>query len=78
MAEKNPGQVTAYLDDWTLAQIKSYAKSQDRSVSWVLGFAAKQFFVGRQGKPGVSGQVDIEDAIVAAVKRGPVKPSKHK
>jgi hypothetical protein len=48
---KNPGQVSAYLDAWTLAQVQAYAKAEDRSVSWVMGFALKQFFVDRQGKP---------------------------
>jgi hypothetical protein len=125
---KNPGQVSAYLDEWTLKQIQGYAKSEDRSVSWVVGFAVKQFFVSRQANPldasaalkrdprpdydkltaphlrgpviqahadtnGIPGrQVDLEDAIVAVVKRGPMpgpvadavatvrrlKPSKHK
>jgi hypothetical protein len=76
MADKNPGQVSAYLDEWTLAQIQAYAKSEDRSVSWVVGFAVKQFFVALQDKP-VSRQVDLEDAIRAS-KRGTSKPAKHK
>lgn len=75
---KNPGQVSAYLDEWTLKQIKAYADAEDRSVSWVVGFAVKQFFVSRQGKPDLSRQVHLEDAIAAVVKRGPVKPAKHK
>jgi hypothetical protein len=92
---KNPGQVSAYLDEWTLKQIQAYAKSEDRSVSWVVGFAVKQFFVARQANPldasaavkrdprpdyaKLTGrQVDLEDAIVAAVKRGPSKVAKHK
>jgi hypothetical protein len=49
MAEKkNPGQVSAYLDDWTLGQVHAYAKANDRSISWVVGFAVKQFFVAQQ------------------------------
>jgi predicted transcriptional regulator len=76
---KNPGQVSAYLDEWTLKQIQAYAKSQDRSVSWVVGFAVKQFFVAHQDKRSAVGQVHLEDAIAAAVKRGPVpKVAKHK
>jgi hypothetical protein len=47
MADKNPGQVSAYLDDWTLGQVQAYAKSEDRSVSWVIGFAVKQFMTTR-------------------------------
>jgi predicted transcriptional regulator len=75
---KNPGQVSAYLDEWTLAQVQAYAKDEDRSVSWVVSFALKQFFVARQaGKPATR-QVDLEDAIAAAVKRGPLKSAKHK
>jgi hypothetical protein len=78
--KKNPGQVSAYFDEWTLAQIKAYSEVHDRSVSWVVGFAVKQFFVAHQSKPAVSRQVHIEDAIAAAVKRGPVKSNsaKHK
>jgi hypothetical protein len=72
---KNPGQVSAYLDEWTLAQVQAYVKAEDRSVSWVVSFALKQFFVAR-GKP-ASRQLDITDAIAAAVKRGP-KVAKHK
>jgi predicted transcriptional regulator len=69
---KNPGQVSAYLDEWTLAQVQAYAKAEDRSVSWVVSFALKQFFVARQaGKPATR-QFDLEEAIAAAVERGPV------
>jgi hypothetical protein len=76
---KNPGQVSTYLDPWTLAQVQAYAKAEDRSVSWTVSFALKQFFVARQaGKPATR-QVDLEEAIAAAVKRGPVtKPRKPK
>ena len=62
---KNPGQVSAYLDEWTLKQIKAYADAEDRSVSWVVGFAVKQFFVALQGKP------DLSRAAGAALKRDP-------
>jgi predicted transcriptional regulator len=77
---KNPGQVSVYLDEWTLKQAQAYAKSEDRSVSWVVGFALKQFFVARQAQAQVKPdrQLDITDAIAAAVKRGPVKPARHK
>jgi predicted transcriptional regulator len=87
--EKNPGQISAYLDAWSLAKVKEMAEKEDRSVSWVVGFAVKQFFSGpeavhvaresqaiadaRHGR-----QVHLEDAIAAAVKRGPVKAAKHK
>jgi predicted transcriptional regulator len=75
--EKNAGQVSAYLDEWTLAQLKTYAEAEDRSISWVVGFAVKQFFVARQaGKPATR-QIDLEEAI-AATKRTPVKSAKHK
>lgn len=76
---KNPGQVSGYLDDWTLAQLRAYAKSEDRSVSWVVGYALKQFFVANKASPSVSGvQVDIEDAIASTVKRVPRSSAKHK
>jgi predicted transcriptional regulator len=75
--------------------LKEFAVAEDRTVSWVVGFALKQFFVARQANAAdvsaalkrdpspdygkLSGrQVDIETAIAAVVKRGPVKPAKHK
>jgi predicted transcriptional regulator len=72
------GTVSAHLDAWTMEQLKKMATDEDRSVSWVIGFALKQFFVARQGKPGVARQIHIEDAIAAVVKRGPLKVRKPK
>jgi predicted transcriptional regulator len=81
--KKNPGQVSAYLDANVLSMLEKIAADEDRSVSWLVGFAVKQLIsqrVARSGitAPGAGRQVDLEDAIVAAVKRGPVKASKHK
>jgi predicted transcriptional regulator len=76
---KQSGTVSAHLDEWTLAQVQAYAKAEDRSVSWVVGFALKQFFVSRGGhvtllEPSArSRQVHLEDAIAAAVKAGPLE-----
>lgn len=83
--KKNPNQVSAYLDEWTMSQVQAYATKNDRSISWVVGFAMKQFFVaaGDAREPfrdgaAKHGQMDIETAIAAAVKCGPVKAAKHK
>jgi hypothetical protein len=42
------GTVSAHLDAWTMEQLKKMATDEDRSVSWVIGFALKQFFVERK------------------------------
>jgi predicted transcriptional regulator len=83
--KKNPGQVSAYLDANVLSMLEKIAADEDRSVSWLVGFAVKQLIADRVEKqqPFRDGaakhrQVDLEDAIVAAVKRGPIKASKHK
>lgn len=79
--KKNPGQVSAYLDAWTLAQIQKIALEEDRSVSWLIAFAAKKFCVDRGGvtvllEPPAkkARQVDIEEQIAASKK----KTAKHK
>jgi predicted transcriptional regulator len=83
--KKNPGQVSAYLDANVLSMLEKIAIEEDRSVSWLVGFAVKQLIADRVEKqqPFRDGaakhrQVDLEDAIVAAVKRGPLKSAKHK
>ena len=82
MMEHNPGQVSAYLDANLLSMLKKIAAEEDRSVSWLVGYAVKQLIADRvksqDAKAGAGRQVQLEDAIVAAVKRGPVKTSKHK
>jgi hypothetical protein len=75
--KKNPSQVSAYIDEWTMAQIKDYATREDRSVSWIVGFAVKQFFVAQQKPTKSTSQIDIEDAI-AATKPAAKKASKRK
>jgi hypothetical protein len=78
--------VSAYLDGNTLAMLKKIAEDEDRSVSWLVGFAVKQLIAARAEKaePFRDGaakhfrQVHLEDAIAAAVKRGPLKSAKHK
>jgi predicted transcriptional regulator len=42
------GTVSAHLDAWTMEQVKKMAADEDRSVSWVIGFALKQFFAERK------------------------------
>jgi len=76
------GTVSAHLDASTLAMLKKICADEDRSVSWMVGYAVKQLIADRvkrqDARVGASRQVDIADAIAAAVKRGPVKTAKHK
>jgi hypothetical protein len=78
-------QVSAYLPADLLQKLKGVAVADDRAVNWLVVQAVRDFIA----KPGnvakwstnrgsSPGQVHIEDAIAAVVKRGPVKPSKHK
>jgi predicted transcriptional regulator len=83
--EPTPGTVSAHLDGNVLAMLKKIAAEEDRSVSWLVGYAVKQLIADRVEKqqPFRDGaakhrQVDLETAIADAVKRGPVKASKHK
>ena len=80
--EQQSGTVSAYLDGNVLEMLKKIAAEEERSISWMVGFAVKQLIhdrVKRQdAAAGAQRQVHLEDAIVAAVKRGPSKPSKHK
>ena len=84
------GTVSAHLDGNVLSMLKKIAAEEDRSVSWLVGYAVKQLIahrdsnaVKRDAAPDYAKltgrQVDITEAIADAVKRGPVKnPSKHK
>jgi predicted transcriptional regulator len=80
--ETSNGTVSAHLDGNVLEMVKKIAAEEDRSISWVVGFAVKQLIHERVKKQdaaaGTQRQVQLEDAIVAAVKRGPSKPAKHK
>lgn len=79
-------QVTAYLLETLHAKLAAVAKSEQRSVSNMIVIAVSEF-IGRpenvakwstNPRDVASRQMDITDAIAAAVKRGPVKSSKHK
>jgi predicted transcriptional regulator len=85
MMETSSGTVSAHLDGNVLAMLKKIAADEDRSVSWLVGFAVKQLIADRVEKqqPFRDGaakhrQVDLETAIADAVKRGPSRPAKHK
>ncbi len=84
MVDKNPGQVTAYLRPAVLDALKRLALKQQRSVSWLVSHAVVQLvselgeYSLKQQREDGPRQVDLEDAIVAAVKRGPVKSARHK
>jgi len=79
-------QVTAYLLETLHGKLAAVAKAEQRSVSNMLSIAVSELIAKPENvkkwstnRGGVnSGQVDLEDAIAAAVKRGPVKASKHK
>ena len=76
------GTVSAHVDGNVMAILKQIAADEDRSVSWLVGYAVKQLIADRvknqDAAVGASRQVHLEEAIVAAVKRGPVKSAKHK
>lgn len=85
-------QVTAYLLESLHAKLAAMAKAEHRSLSNMVVIAIDEFV--RRAQPGglpasefqsnirtaipASRQMDITDAIAAAVKRGPVKSAKHK
>ena len=83
MTDKNPGQVSAYLAADVLAAMKRLAVKQDRSLSWLVAYACMQL-AADQGELSSSAQqrqvrqVDLEDAIAAAVERGPIKQAQHR
>jgi predicted transcriptional regulator len=98
--------VSAYLPPELFDTFRRLADQQERSVSWLVGFAIKQYIASQADAgrvlapggmpvspyqsnirtavhpgrvvPGQARQVDLEDAIVAAVRRGPSKAAKHK
>jgi hypothetical protein len=84
MADKTV-QVSAYLLADLFQKLKAVALADDRAINWLVVQAVREFIAkpdnvvkwSRNRGPGV-GQVHIEDAIAAAVKRGPLKVAKHK
>jgi hypothetical protein len=63
------------LDQPLYDRVVAVARNQGRTPS---NFIAQQLRVSLSMTPAVSKQMDITDAIAAAVKRGPSKPSRHK
>jgi predicted transcriptional regulator len=87
--KKNPGQVSAYLDENILAQLKAMAVAEDRSISYLVERAVRRMVIGpvqtlsnnttaqTEGDLKRAGrQVDLEEAIASSKKR--VAPAKHK
>lgn len=73
--------ISIYVAPQLFAQIESSAKADGRSVSNFLErMVASYMTEPRAAKLEVrgDGQMHIEDAIAAAVKRGPVRVPKHK
>jgi hypothetical protein len=68
-------QVSAYIPQTLLEKLEAVAKVDRRSLSQVVTLAVEQF-IGKPEQVVKWRQVDITDAIVAAVKRGPA--AKHK
>jgi len=73
--------ISIYVAPKLFAQIEAAAKDDGRSVSGWLEHTLTNYMTHPQpAKLEVrrDGQMHIEDAIAAAVKRGPVRVSKHK
>jgi predicted transcriptional regulator len=69
--------ISAYFDQVLLDKLGAVAKSLDRSLSYVIVQACREM-IGKPENVVRWRQVDIGDAIAAAVKRGPSKVAKHK
>jgi predicted transcriptional regulator len=78
-------QVSVYIPADLFQKLKTVADADDRAVNYMVLQAVSDLIAkpvnvvkwSRNRGPGV-GQVHIEDAISAAVKRGPLKVAKHK
>jgi predicted transcriptional regulator len=76
--------ISIYVTPELYAQIEAAASEDDRSVSNYLERAVSNYMTHPSpAKLEVrskrdDGQMHLEDAIAAAVKRGPVRPAKHK
>jgi hypothetical protein len=73
MRDPNLKALTVYVDKVVYALVKQAADEEDRSVTNYLAGLLKRAHPPTSGR-----QVDIEDAISAVVKRGPVKLARHK
>ena len=86
--------LSTYVDETLLGKLERVAKADDRTMSWLIAQACREFVakpenvqkwdsknnilpITASSKPDAR-QVDLEDAIAAAVKKGPVKAAKHK
>ena len=75
-------QISAYIHADLYDSLKALADADDRSINYMVVMAVREFVKNRSfnarlaGKPSLlpasSGQMDLEDAIVAAVKAGPM------
>jgi predicted transcriptional regulator len=74
--------ISIYVKPQLYAQIEAAAKAEDRSLSNYLERAVSNYMTHprpAQLEKRDDGQMHLEDAIAAAVKRGPVfKSAKHK
>jgi len=78
--------LSIYVTQDLFARIQLTAEEEGRSVSNYIERVIGMYVPGGEPRPGKvevrgardGGQVDLEDAIVDAVKRGPVRAAKHK
>jgi vacuolar-type H+-ATPase subunit F/Vma7 len=76
--------ISIYVTPELYAQIEAAAREEDRSLSKYLERVVSNYMT--HPRPAVlevrskrdDGQMHLEDAIAAAVKRGPVRSAKHK
>jgi len=86
MRDPNLKALTVYVDKAIYEAARRAAAADGRSVTNFVAriISASPFLqvpirdLERMTGKGAARQVHLEDAIAAAVKRGPVKPSKHK
>jgi hypothetical protein len=70
--------VSVYLEAGLYDVVAAAAKADGRTVSQFIARRLASEFVVRPRTAVASRQVDLEDAIVAAVKRGPVPAARRK
>jgi hypothetical protein len=70
--------VSVYLDPGLFDVVLAAAEADGRTVSQFIARRLASEFTVRPRTAVASRQVDLEEAIVAAVKRGPVAARRHK
>ena len=77
MPETKSLPITAYLDELLVGKLTSISKADDRSMSWLIGQAAREFIAKPENvakwMEHKNAQVDITEQIARKIK-GPRKP----